>query len=86
MIATPTSRSACDWATQRVTQGVSLLSMTEENGTSTLTVHREVAEVVIDEAPEPDDAVWIAALDEAEAAEDSEAVGWIGYRPTLRAM
>jgi hypothetical protein len=67
------------WATQRVIQGVSLLSMTEEKGISTLTVHSEVAQVVIDEALGPDDAVWTAALDEAEAADDSRAVGRIGY-------
>jgi tetratricopeptide (TPR) repeat protein len=68
------------WAMQPVTQGVSLLSMSEENGTSTLTVHSELAEVVIEAAHEPDDAVWIAALDEAEAADDSDAVGRIGYQ------
>jgi tetratricopeptide (TPR) repeat protein len=72
-------KECLQWATQRVIEGISLLSVSEENETSTLTVHGQVAEVVIDEAPEPDDTVWIAALDEAEAADDSEAVGEIDY-------
>jgi tetratricopeptide (TPR) repeat protein len=72
-------KECLQWATQRVTQGTSLLSMTEENETSTLTMNWEVAEVVIQEAAEPDDAVWIAALDDAEATDDSNAVGEIGY-------
>jgi tetratricopeptide (TPR) repeat protein len=67
------------WATQPIIEGVSLLTVTAEDGTSTLTVLKELAEVVIEEATELDGVVWIAAIDEAEAADDSEAVGQIGY-------
>jgi tetratricopeptide (TPR) repeat protein len=74
-----------DWATAPVREGVAPLSCGVSNdGTPTVSAHRDVAEIRNAEGQTVDRAVWIAALTDAEEANDSEAVGRIGYQAHIQ--
>jgi tetratricopeptide (TPR) repeat protein len=73
--------SALRWATAPVGGGMSLLSLEPDvEGGQAVTAHRDIVEVRRAAGADPDKAVWVAALDAAEIAGDSEAVGRIGFR------
>jgi tetratricopeptide (TPR) repeat protein len=73
--------SALEWATSRVVGGASLLSfVTDEHGERMVTAHPAYVEVSRAEGASPSEDVWLAALEVADAADDSSAVGRIGFR------
>jgi len=70
---------AVEWACAPTLQGARLVSPVAEDPRGTVWAHTEVAEIRAAEEP-PAPAVWTAALDEAVAASDSDAVGRIGFQ------
>jgi len=69
---------AVEWACAPTLQGARLVRPVAEDPRGTVWAHPEVAEIRAAEEP-PAPAVWTAALDEAVAASDSDAVGRIGF-------
>src|SRR5664280_2660737 len=72
--------TAVEWASAPTLQGAALLRHSAPESTGeTVEAHREIAEIC-SAWQRPSRAVWAAALEEAAAAADSEAVGRIGFR------
>jgi len=78
---------ACfSWAGRRVPEGVSLLTERIDHESRTVVEPQaELAEIVASES-DTDTEVWIAALDDAEAVGDSDAIGRIGYTAHIHSL
>ena len=70
---------ALEWACAPTLQGARLLRPAVQNSRDAVRAHPEVAEIRAAEEP-PSPAVWAAVLDEAVTADDSEAIGRIGFQ------
>ncbi|WP_176234833.1 hypothetical protein [Mycobacterium simiae] len=72
---------ALEWAATRVVGGASLISKeTDCQGKQVVAAHAAIVEIHRAEGNGPAEAVWTAALEAAGIADDSEAVGRIGFR------
>jgi tetratricopeptide (TPR) repeat protein len=70
--------SAVRWAATPVDEGESLLRSDARDGSTWAVIaHPQIAEIA---SRQPAEAVWTAALDDAVAANDSDAIGRIGFR------
>lgn len=73
--------SALEWATSPVIGGASLLLLTTDiEGEQHVAAHPAIVEIWKTETSGPQQPVWTAAVEQAEAANDSEALGCIGFR------
>lgn len=71
---------ALKWATSPVLGETSLLSVSAVPGPLTVTAHVTIVDISRAEGGGPADTVWVAALEAASFADDSEGVGRIGFR------
>ncbi|MGR7023053.1 tetratricopeptide repeat protein [Geodermatophilus sp. URMC 62] len=70
-----------EWAATPIPQGASLLRRGgDDRGDQVVTAHTEIIEIQRSETNGPAEPMWMAALQDAEGAGDSEAVGCIGFR------
>lgn len=71
---------AIDWAATPLNEGAALLIVTPHEGEQAVVANQEVADVIAPESEGPSTLVWSAALDAALRANDSDALGQIGFR------
>jgi tetratricopeptide (TPR) repeat protein len=71
---------AIDWAATPLNEGAALLIVTPHEGEQAVVANQEVADVIASESEGPSTLVWSAALDDALTANDSDALGQIGFR------
>ncbi len=71
---------ALDWATARLPEGVSLITIDGQDSLSVLRPESELSAAWLADDSEFPPALWMAAIDDAVSAGDSEAIGRIGFQ------
>lgn len=73
--------STLRWAVSPVDEGASLVHVESEDGTEIVRANSEISEIrLAEDSSGPGEAVWLAAVDDAVVADDSEALGRVGFR------